>query len=461
VTADHPTTEMLDQLLAGTLAGEEARWAVAHAVGRCGPCLRYLRAAQARSPAGPYSPGTPGTQESPDRLEIGAYDGVFDLSLERSAAGAAGIRAHQLEAATLWATLADTPAARRLELVTADPRFHTWALASRLLDAAGEFQWRDSGQEIDGCRLALAIAERLPQASYPASLAGDLRARALGGLADALRLDGDLAAAEETLDRAWEALEEGSGDPLEHAALLRFAANLQLTLGDGAAAAALLRPAAAIYRLYGDRHQQGRTLQKLALAVGHDDPRQGVAIAERALALVDPGREPRVELAARHILIWFLNDCGLAWQALDLYDRSRPLYGQCGDSEALLLAPWLEARICRRLGELAAAERGLGEAWHLCRAADWHQEQTLVSLDLAEALIAQGKSRHALRLLGACQVNLGSWGMHAEGMAAWRLLLDVTGAGADAGSAAALLREAALYFRRAWRRALPFSRPAA
>jgi hypothetical protein len=316
---------------------------------------------------------------------------------------------------------------------------------------------------VEACRLALAIAERLPAATYPATLRGDLRARALAGLADTLRLEGRLASARATLEQAWEALDDGSGDPLERAALLRFEANLHLTLGDGGAAAGLLRPAAAIYRLVGDGHQQGRTLQKLALAVGHDDPPQGVEIAEQALALVDPGREPRLELGARHLLISFLNDCGLSWQALDLLERSRPLYRECGDCEPLVLMPWLEARICRRLGELAAAEHGLAEAWHTCRAAGWQQELTLVSLDLAEAFTAQGKGRHALRLLGSCEASLRRWRMHGEGLAAWRLVVDAAGA-AGAEDAAAegarraqvVLREAALYFRRAWRRALPF-----
>jgi hypothetical protein len=120
-----------------------------------------------------------------------------------------------------------------------------------------------------------------------------------------LRLEGRLAAAGETMERAWEALNEGSGEGLERAGLLRLEANLLLALGDGAAAA--LRRAASIYRLHGDGHQEGRTLQKLALAVGHDDPAQGVEIAERALALVEPGRDPRLELAARHLLICGIN----------------------------------------------------------------------------------------------------------------------------------------------------------
>jgi hypothetical protein len=88
-----------------------------------------------------------------------------------------------------------------------------------------------------------------------------------------------------------------------------------------------------IDQLYGDRHEEGRTLQKLALVLGHDDPALGAALAERALALIDPVREARCELAARHTLVWFLNDRGLGWEALDLLERTRPLYLLCGESQ--------------------------------------------------------------------------------------------------------------------------------
>jgi tetratricopeptide (TPR) repeat protein len=481
VIDDHPTTPMFERLLAGTLGDAEMEWAVAHLLRRCEVCLGTLRGARERSygldGAAAGAAGT-GTAAVSGEGWSGRYDGVLAASFERSAAEAGRIRGEQLAAAALWARLEDAPAARRMELVTGDARFHTWAVASRLLDAAGEFRWRDAGEGLEECRLALAIAERLPAEVYPASLRGDLRARALGGLADMLRREGRVAAAGETMERAWEALDEGSGEGLERAGLLRLEASLLLTLGDGAGAAAGLRRAASLYRLHGDGHQEGRTLQKLALAVGHDDPAQGVEIAERALALVEPGREPRLELAARHLLIWFLNDCGMSWQALELLERSRPLYRGCGESEPLLLLPWLEARICRRLGQLGAAEDGLAEAWHRCRAAGCQQELTLVSLDLAEAWTALGKRRHALRLLGSCMESLRRWRMHAEGLAAWGLVIEaagggagaggvegVGGAGAGGGAAGAgvgarrvevVMREAGRYYRRAWRRAVPF-----
>jgi tetratricopeptide (TPR) repeat protein len=440
VTDVHPTPEILDRLLAGTLTDAESRWAVGHLLAHCDACSRHLRGALEAIEA----------RQGPAR-----YDAVFAGILDRSASGLAAVRAEQLAAAALWATLSDTPPAQRPELIAGDPRYHTWAVAARFLDAAAEFHWQDTPSGLEACRLALAIAERLPPAAYPAGLSHDLRSRALAGLADALRLDHQLDAAWATLRQAWEALGEGTGDPLERAALMRAEASLELAAGEPARAAALLRPAAAIYRRYGDRHQEGRTLQKLARAVGHDDPAQGVALADRALGLIEPGSEPLLELAARHVLIWFLNDSGMPVQALDLLERSRPLYRQCRETEPQLMVAWLEARICRRLGQLAAAERGLVAVWHKFHQAAFPQELTLVSLDLAETYIARGKTRHAIRLLKTFHRLLGHWQMHSEGMAAWLLLVEA--AAGEAGRAQALTREAALYFRRAWPRVVPFS----
>ncbi len=440
---DHPAPEILDRLLAGTITDADSRWALGHLVGRCDVCTRYLR----------------GALDALDAREGAAhYDQVFTASLEHSSARISAIRSEQLEATTLWVILSNTAPAQRLDLILSDPRYHTWAVAERFLASAAEFHWQDTPSGLHACRLALAIAERLPAAAYPSGLNHDLRARALAGLADALRLDQQPHAAWETLCQAWAALDAGTGDPLERAALMRVEANLELAAGDPAAAVALLRPAVAIFRRYGDRHQEGRTLQKLARAIGYQDPAQGIALADRALALIDPGREPLLELASRHVLIWFLNDFGMPAQALDLLERSRPLYRQCRETEPQLMLSWLEARICRGLGQLAAAERGLVAVWHDFHQAGFSQELTLVSLDLAETYIARGKTRHAARLLRSFQGTLASWNMHPEGMAAWLLLVEAVAG--EAGKAQAQAREAALYFRRAWPRPLLSGRAA-
>jgi hypothetical protein len=390
-----------------------------------------------------------------DRLATAHYDSTLDAALDRAAPTVAAVQSDRLQAAALWAILEGTPPARRHRLIAADPRFHSWALAARYLDAAADLRWQDTARGLDACRLALAIAERLPAAAYPAGLDHDLRGRALGCLADALRLDDQLDAARRTLRQARSALGRGTRDPLERAALLRIEASLQLDTGHPAAAAALLRSAAAIYRTFGDHHQEGRTLQKLARAIGHEDPAHGAALAQRATALVEPGREPLLELAGRHLLSWFLNDCGHSTRALDELHRAAPLYRLCRDTEPHLLRPWLEARICRGLGELAAAERGLVAVWHDFHMAGFARDLTLVSLDLADTYLAQAKPRHALRLLKTFHTTLAHLQMHPEGMAAWLLLIQA--AAGETAAAQALTRKAGLYFRRAWKRPMPFS----
>ncbi len=445
MTDDHPTPEMLDRLLAGASSSDESTRVLAHLLGRCETCSRYVRGALARAGRPPGGPG--------------AYDQAFAGSLTRSSDGIASVHADQLEAAALWATIEGTPQPLRGRLIASDPRYHTWAIASRFLDAAAETHWQDSPGRLAACRLALAIAERLPTAAYPPGLTHDLLARALGSLADALRLAHQLDAARAALRQAGLALQRGTGDDLERAALLRVGASVDLASGDPAAAAQLLRRAASVYRLYGDGHEEGRTLKRLALVVGHDDPAQGAGLAQRALDLIDPVREPRCELAARHALVWFLNDRGLGWEALDLLERTRPLYLLCRESQPRLTLPWLEARICRGLGRLDAAARGLAAVWHDFREAGFRQELTLVCLDLAEVYIAQEKARQASRLLRAFRPTLARWRMHEDGIARWLLLIDA--APVEPATAQALTREATRYYRRTWPRLVPLAAGAA
>jgi hypothetical protein len=445
VTDDHPTPETLDRLLAGASTREESARILAHLADRCEACARHVRGALARAGRPPGGPE--------------AYDQAFAGSLTRSAAGAAGIHAEQLEAAALWATIEGTPEPRRGTLIASDPRYHTWPLAARFLAAAAETHWQDGPGRVAACRLALAIAERLPEAAYPPGLTHDLVARALGSLAEALRLAHQPDAARAALRRAGLALKRGTGDDLERAGLLRVGASLELASGQPGAAARLLRQAAATYQLYGDRHEEGRTIQKLALVVGHDDPALGADLAEQALELIDPVREPRCELAARHALAWFLNDRGLGWEALDLLERTRPLYLVCRESQPRLTLPWLEARICRGLGRLDAAARGLAAVWHDFREAGFRRELTLVSLDLAEVYLAQEKARQASRLLRSFRPTLARWRMHEDGIARWLLLIDA--APGEPALAQALTREATRYYRRTWPRLVPLAAGAA
>jgi hypothetical protein len=144
VTDDHPSPEMLDRLLAGASTSEESTRVLAHLVRHCETCSRYVRDALARAGRPPGG--------------LGAYDQAFAGSLRRSSAGIAGIHADQLEATALWATLEGTPGPLRGKLIANDPRYHTWALASRFLDAAAETHWQDSPGRVATCSLTRDVA---------------------------------------------------------------------------------------------------------------------------------------------------------------------------------------------------------------------------------------------------------------------------------------------------------------
>jgi hypothetical protein len=368
-------------------------------------------------------------------------------------------RHEQLVVNSLWAILQGTPRGQRRVRILQDRRFWHPGLVLRFLEVAAESQETDPLRALSAGRLAVEIVDLLSDRNLPPAKIEDLRARALGAFADALRCRGELAKAEATVDLARQAWARGSGDTLRSAALARTEASLRLAAGDQAAGVRLLEAAVVNYRRCGATQEEGRTLVKLARTVGYDHPAQGAALAGRAAALLREGAHPPLELMARHLHSWFLNDAGRGEDALDELALAHSLFGMCKGTEAQRLRPWLEARICRGFGDLEGAERGFAAAFHEFHRTGYTLDLTLVTLDLVETFLAQGKSRSSGRLLKRFQGTLRLLGMHGEGLAAWETLRQV--ATHDGRRAGELTRALAPYFRRAWRSGEPFSPPPA
>jgi hypothetical protein len=153
------------------------------------------------------------------------------------------------------ADLLALPAAQREIAARARAACQTLALAELLVERSTEAA---PPAALELARLAVAVADRLEPARYGASLVHDLRARAWAQLAEARRLDGDLAGAAEALVVAEVLCEEGSADPLEEGHLLERRAALLADQGDAEAAAALLSLAAEIYESVADAPRSAR-----------------------------------------------------------------------------------------------------------------------------------------------------------------------------------------------------------
>lgn len=440
---EHFPRETIERFMEAELSREETREIVRHLLARCRICLAAVDAAARRGDL------LSGREGRPETAAPGRYDEVFDKIINGTEETRMRLARERLRAGGQWSSLEGHPQPRRLVMIHNDRRLQTWGLYERLLGECRQVGHRDPAEAVNLAALALAVIEHLNPAGFGAERLADFRSAALAALGDARRLAKDFEGAREAFREAWAALEEGADDPLEEASLVSLEASLLCDLGELEEAARLLERALALYREGGDLHFQGRTLLQQAMAVGSLDPARGVELVEEALVLIDAVREPRLELCARHNLSWLLNDNGQAREAMAMLETSRSLYAQFADAWTRILLHWLEGRITRSLGDLPEAESTFRRLWQKLRERGFQHELTLLTIDLVEVYVLQGKFEEAVELVEAFHPLLEEWGMHAEGLALWRLLRDALVARkVEAG----VFRQTSLYYRRAWRR---------
>jgi tetratricopeptide (TPR) repeat protein len=384
--------------------------------------------------------------------EVGAADcdAAFWRLMAAMHAGAGVLRAEEARAREQWRYLQKLSVPQRRLRVANDPAYLTYGLFERLAEVARDAVRDDPAAAVGISHLALTLAERLDGAVYVELAARQARLAATALLGNAQRLAADFEGAAASLAEAERLLvEEQAGDPLDRAHVGSLTASLLIDLGRFERAVEALGRARGIYERLEDRHMVGRLDVQQALAIGYADPARGIELLARARHLVDLRREPRLELSIRHTTAFFLCDLGRPREAFELLQRSRWLYHRFGDRAVQVRRLWLEARIHRGLGQLAAATEILAEAAEEMLRHGFRQEHALMAIDLAEIHAACGRHAEAIELVGQIHRSLQSWGMHEEGLAALLLALcSLREQSAQAG----LFRELALYLRRAWHR---------
>lgn len=448
----HVSEEILERFFRLELSRAESTRLIRHLLSTCPRCLKLVAAVGRREEFNVWPDEAPADAGSPH--EASGYSPIFLKLLEVPRdEDILRLARERVQGFGLLAELEQLPPEERPDRIRADSRFHHWGLFDRLLSAYLSYSRYDPQAGVELAGLALVVLETLDPARYPEELLTDFRASALGALGNAQRLAGQLTDAQESLGTAWETLDEGTGDPLEEANLLSLEASLYRDLGHFKRAASLLDRAIAIYQEIGDDNARARMLIQKSTALGYLDPIEGLEILHEALGFLDSAAQPRLELSARHNLTWFLNDAGQPREALALLEISRPLYKSFADPWTQLRLQWLEGRIARSLGDLQAAEAVFRKVWHAFDERGMRYEQTIVSIDLAEVYSAQGKLQEAVKLVTDFLPVLRSWGMHAEGLAMWKVFSDsiVEHARRRIAVAAEAFRSITLYYYRSWR----------
>jgi tetratricopeptide (TPR) repeat protein len=440
----HLSADLFRRFLENRASRSERRAVVRHLLTLCPKCLALAGRIIAE---GGYWLGKAGAEAFVER----DYSEAFQAALKFATHAARRVAFERLRGWGHWSALEPLLPNERLAAVVLRKDWHHWGLFRALLDAARWYSSRDPREAADVVQLALDVVDLLDaQAVGGDAAANDMRAKAWAILGNCRRLAADLDGAREAIAQAWRFNEEGTGDPLDKAQVLSSDASYARTIGELETAETILEKALSLYLAVGDAHLQGKTLVQMGKAIGHVSPDKGIAHIEHGLQLINPVREPRLELCARHALAHFLADAGRPQQALAILDRTRPLYGQFPEDGVQLRLHWLQGRITHALAQFGEAAHILRQVQEDFRARDLHQEFLLVSIDLAEAHVAAGEIATALRLLAEVTPILTSWSLHRNAVAAWLRFQQALEEHRETGPAPTLFSQLRLYYRRYW-----------
>jgi tetratricopeptide (TPR) repeat protein len=228
-------------------------------------------------------------------------------------------------------------------------------------------------------------------------------------------MQSDFGAADQAMERAEQSLAGGTGDPVERARLLDLKASLRKDQRRFAEAARLLDRAIALYRDSAETQRAGRALlnqASLLRTAGH--PKRALRALQEAVATLDPQREPRLLLCARHNLAEYLSALGRDLQAHRVFTEAQPLYDRFPDPWTQRRRLWLEGKILRGLRQLDAAEARLAAARRGFLDQDIAYDAALASLDLAAVYALQGRSAEQRRLVEELRPMIESHHLHRE-----------------------------------------------
>jgi tetratricopeptide (TPR) repeat protein len=404
----HPGEEMLKRLLRSMDAADpRVLWHLTE----CARCRsRLVDSPRLHDPA-PVVPFRP--------ARLGSYDAAFERSLSFVARRIRLLGRERDEAPGLFAELMGRTDEQREILLRNSQRFRTWGLLELAVERSLERSIQDAERGEELGRLALRISNFLDDACYGADQLEDLRARAWAYVGNARRIRSDLRGAEEAFRQALSHLQQGTGDIFEQAILLDLQASLRRSQRRFDIALKLLRKAIALFMEIGDRHRAGRSLVNLSTVLLYAGRAgESIPVLHRALELMEPAREPRLLLIARHNLIFVLTDLSRFLEARRVYREARSLYRSFPDAWTQNRRKWVQGRIARGLGQPETAEMLFLAARDGFLEEGIPYDTALVSLEIALLYAEQGRTAELKRLATEMMPIFASRQIHREALAA-------------------------------------------
>lgn len=265
---------------------------------------------------------------------------------------------------------------------------------------------------------ALRWAEGRPDLPWLAPLL----ARAEAHRANALRVAGDLPAADRAFAHLRRRLAESPcDDPAASGEIASLEASLRIDQRCFDAARARLAEAAAAYRRAGQPVGVARVLVQTANLMGTmGEPEANLRLLEEATALT-PADEPYLLATTVTARVNALCDLDRSAEAETLLAEHRDLYRGGDDDHLVANSLWLAGRVALGLGRLDDAEAHFAAARDRLLSLDRDYDAILAALHLADALLAAGKTAELKRLAADLVPLFRARGVARETLAALRL----------------------------------------
>jgi len=346
-----------------------------------------------------------------------SYDAVFDQVENRVRERMRLLEVENERAPKLYEELTAQPKTDQRRMVRESPRFWTAALADLLLEHCRNLFREDLVRAEEVARLALDLVDRLDPQLYGKGLVNDLTARAWACFGNVLRIATDLRGATTAFANAEANLEDGSGDLLERALVIDLKVSLLRAQRRFEAALEASQQVAKIYKRAGDRHLHGRALISQAMIHSYaGEPEKAIPLLLQSRDMIDPAREPQLDLMIQNNLLFGLVEAGRVEEAEALApevvraaaETSQPERAHCRWNEARL--DIVQGRVEVAESKLRAVREEFVEQGHGYNAA-------LVSLDLAKLYLRQGRTAETRRLAVEMHSIFSSRDIHREALA--------------------------------------------
>lgn len=413
---DHPTRETLEGFLRSSLPAHQVKTTLAHLLtcDRCKQDMEPLATVMWKPDAAPQPILSPEEDAAYDDSISAAF--AFALGRERDLGSEREIAERKV------AGILRNPNRAEALLSLGSP---TWGLCEVLLEKSRELRQTDRAAMLRLSVLACDAADRLDPAVYGREQRADLQARVWAELANAWRLSDDLSQAEAAMACARDLRLRGTGDPLLFARIADLRASLLSDQRRFGEAFRMLDAARAVHERYGDLHELGRLTIMKGLYKGYaGDPEEGLQLLAGGLSLVDRERDDKLVFHALHNILLLRVELGDFEAAGRQLERMRPLYAAEATWLDLVKLSRIEGQIAAGLGRLEEAEALFANTREELDRAGFGYEASLVSLNLAEVRLLQGKTAQVRRLVAELVMAFRVLGVEREAMVAVVLLRD-------------------------------------